>query len=140
MWQSRMPQASVSKGQIVNIIEQARRAYSPQTSALRIGRSAEHQLFSESTLRLRRTAANLPHGFSDFAEAIHANRAIWTHFATQVADDENALSEDLRSRIFYLSEFTSFHSSKVLKNEADIGPLIEINTAIMRGLSATKAM
>lgn len=124
----------------MNIIEQARQAYSPQTSALRIGRSAEHQLFSESTHRLRQTAAKLPHNFAAFAEAIHTNRAIWTHFAAQVADDDNALSEDLRARIFYLSEFTSFHSRKVLKNEAGIGPLVEINTAIMRGLSATKAV
>jgi len=124
----------------VNIIEQARQAYSPQTSALRTGRSAEHQLFSEATSRLRKTASNLPNNFAAFAEAIHANRAIWTHFAAQVADDENALSEDLRARIFYLSEFTSFHSRKVLKQEADIGPLIEINAAIMRGLSPARDM
>lgn len=124
----------------MNIIEQARQAYSPQTSALRTGRSAEHQLFSESTHRLRRTSAQLPRGFADFAEAIHANRAIWTHFAAQVADDENALSEDLRARIFYLAEFTSFHSSKVLKQQADIAPLIEINTAVMRGLSTMKEL
>jgi len=119
----------------VNIIEQARQAYSPQTSALRIGRSAEHQLFTEATSRLRRTASQLPKGFAAFAEAIHANRAIWTHFAAQVADDHNALSEDLRARIFYLSEFTSFHSRKVLKGEADVAPLVEINIAMMRGLS-----
>ena len=133
-----MPQASVSKGQKVNIIEQARQAYSPQTSSLRSDRSTEHQLFSEATRRLRQTAANLPSNFAAFAEAIHANRIIWTHLAAQVADDENALSDDLRARIFYLAEFTSFHSGKVLKNEADVGPLIEINTAIMRGLSGTK--
>ncbi|MDA9207957.1 flagellar biosynthesis regulator FlaF [Octadecabacter sp.] len=119
----------------MNIIEQARQAYSPQTSSLRIGRSAEHQLFSETTNRLRSAAAQLPKGFAAFAEAIHANRAIWTHFASQVADEENALSDDLRARIFYLSEFTAFHSRKVLKGEADIAPLIEINIAMMRGLS-----
>ncbi len=119
----------------MNITDQARHAYAPKTSALRTGRSAEHQLFSEVTNRLRTTVNQLPSGFPAFAEAVHANRAVWTHLATQVADNDNALAEDLRARIFYLAEFTTFHSRKVLKGAADIGPLIEINTAMMRGLS-----
>lgn len=121
----------------MNIIDQAQQAYAPKTSALRTGRSAEHQLFSEVTVRLKRAGDRLPSGYPAFAEAIHANRAVWIHLATQVADDDNALSEDLRAQIFYLAEFTSFHSRKVLKGEADIGPLVEINTAMMRGLSPT---
>lgn len=119
----------------MNIIAQAQNAYAPKTSALRSGRSAEHQLFCEVTNRLRATSKHLPKGFPDFAEALLANRTIWTHLAVQVADDENALSQDLRAQIFYLSKFTSIHSSKVLKGEADIAPLIDINTAMMRGLS-----
>ena len=119
----------------MNIIDQARQAYAPKTSVLGTGRSAEHHLFSEITARLRETAARLPDQFPAFAEAIHANRAVWTHMATQVAEDDNALSEDLRARIFYLAEFTNFHSRKVLKGQAAIAPLVEINTAMMRGLS-----
>ncbi len=119
----------------MNIINQAQLAYAPKTSALRTGRSTEHQLFSDVTSRLRATADRLPSEFPAFAEAVHANRAVWTHLATQVADDDNALSEDLRARIFYLAEFTTFHSRKVLKGEADVTPLIEINAAMMRGLS-----
>lgn len=135
-----MPQTSVPKGPDVNIIDQARQAYAPKTSALRTGRSAEHQLFSEVTSSLRATAARLPSGFPAFAEAIHTNRAVWTHLAAEVADDDNALTEELRARIFYLAEFTNFHSRKVLKGEADIAPLIEINTAIMRGLNSKEAL
>lgn len=60
--------------------------------------------------------------------------------AVQVADDENALTDDLRARIFYLAEFTAFHSTKVLKGEADIAPLLEINTAMMRGLAASEGL
>ena len=119
----------------MNIIDQAQQAYAPKTSPLRTGRTAEHQLFSEVTNRLRITGDRLPSGFPAFAEAVHANRAVWTHLAAQVADDDNALSEELRARIFYLAEFTAFHSRKVLKGDADIGPLIEINTAVMRGLN-----
>jgi len=119
----------------VNIIDQARHAYAPQTSPLRTGRSTEHQLFSEITTRLKQTSARLPSGFAAFAEAVHANRAVWTHLAIQVADKDNDLSPDLRARIFYLAEFTAFHSQKILRGKAGIAPLIEINTAIMRGLN-----
>ena len=119
----------------MNIIDQAQQAYSPKTPVLRTDRSVEHQLFTEVTNRLRTAAAALPSGFPAFAEAVQANRAVWTHLATQVAEDENALSKDLRARIFYLAEFTTFHSRKVLKGEADIAPLLEINTAMMRGLN-----
>nr|WP_268821690.1 flagellar biosynthesis regulator FlaF [Octadecabacter dasysiphoniae] len=127
--------ASVPKGPDVNIIDLAHQAYAPKTSALRSERSTEHQLFSEITAQLRNTASRLPAAFPKFAEAVHANRAVWTHLATQVADGDNALSDDLRARIFYLAEFTAFHSRKVLKGEADITPLIDINTAMMRGLN-----
>ncbi|MCF2871616.1 flagellar biosynthesis regulator FlaF [Octadecabacter sp. G9-8] len=119
----------------MNIIDLAHQAYAPKTSALRSERSTEHQLFSEITAQLRNTASRLPAAFPKFAEAVHANRAVWTHLATQVADGDNALSDDLRARIFYLAEFTAFHSRKVLKGEADITPLIDINTAMMRGLN-----
>lgn len=119
----------------MNIIDLAHQAYAPKTSVLRTERSAEHQLFSEITSRLRYAANQLPNSFPQFAEAIHANRAVWTHLAAQVAEGDNALSEELRARIFYLAEFTAFHSRKVLKGEADISPLIDINTAMMRGLN-----
>lgn len=119
----------------MNIIERAQQAYAPRTPALRTERATEHQLFSDTTNRLRRAAKDLPKSFPQVAEAIQSNRAVWTHLAAQVADDENALPRDLRARIFYLAEFTSFHSRKVLKGEADIAPLIEINVAMMRGLS-----
>jgi len=119
----------------VNIIDQAHQAYAPKTSALRTSRSTEHQLFMEATIQLRKAATLQETNFAAFAEAIHANRAIWTHLATQVAEDDNALSDDIRARIFYLAEFTSFHSNKVLQGDAEIGPLVDINTAMMRGLS-----
>ena len=124
----------------MNIIDQARQAYAPVSSALRTGRSLEHQLFTDVTQRLRQTHQNLPAGFPAFAEAVYANRAVWNHMAVQVSDDENALTDDLRARIFYLAEFTAAHSAKVLRGEADIAPLLEINTAMMRGLAGSEGV
>ncbi|PHQ86809.1 MAG: flagellar biosynthesis regulator FlhF [Thalassobium sp.] len=125
----------VPKGHDVNVIEQARQAYAPAKSPLRTGRSAELQLFSETTARLRNAATSPKANFAALTEALHDNRTLWTHLAAEVADDENELSQDLRARLFYLAEFTTYHSRKVLRGEADVAPLIEINTAVMRGLS-----
>ena len=45
---------------------------------------------------------------------------------------------DLRARIRALGAFTQAHTSKVLRDGAPLGPLIEINTAVMRGLSGAR--
>jgi flagellar protein FlaF len=45
------------------------------------------------------------------------------------------LPRALRAQIFYLAEFTRQHTSKVLRGDAEVTPLIDINTAIMQGLA-----
>ena len=124
----------------MNIIEQARQAYAPSASPLRSGRSVEHQLFSETTARLSQASKRRYTDFPAFVEAIHANRAVWLHLASQVAEDENNLPKELRARLFYLAEFTTAHSRKVLTGSADIQPLIDINTAVMRGLTMQESI
>lgn len=66
--------------------------------------------------------------------ALHENRRLWTLLAAAVADPDNALPAELRSRIFYLYEFTDIHSRRVLRGEAGPEPLIDVNTAMMAGL------
>ena len=73
-------------------------------------------------------------GFAALTEALHANRKLWKIFAIDVADPGNKLPKDLKARLFYLAEFTSHHTSKVLARQATAEPLLEINTAILRGL------
>jgi flagellar biosynthesis activator protein FlaF len=123
----------------VNVIEQARQAYAPANSPLRTDRSTELQIFSQTTARLRLAAAATPADFARLATALHENRRLWTLMAADVADDDNGLSPDLRAQIFYLAEFTAYHSRKVLKGEATVEALVDINLAIMRGLSGQKS-
>ena len=40
----------------------------------------------------------------------------------------------LRARLFWLYEFTASHSRAVLEGKAEATVLVEINTAVMRGL------
>lgn len=123
----------------MNVIQQARQAYAPATSPLRTGRSAELQAFGDATARMRQAAAKGPRDMPALAAALHANRRLWTLIAAEVADGDNALPAPLRAQLFYLAEFTAAHSDKILRGLAEIGPLIDINTAVMRGLSGQRA-
>ncbi len=118
----------------MNLVEQARHAYGSGSTVLRSGRSAEHQVISEVTARLK--AAD---SFAARAEALHDNRRLWIRLAADVADHDNGLPEVLRARIFYLAEFTQHYSRRVLRGEAGVDPLIDINTAVLRGLSGATA-
>ena len=114
----------------MNAIELARQAYAPSTTSIRTPRSIEAQLISEITSRLSRKDAP----YASIVTAIHDNRQMWTALAVDVADAGNALPQELRANIFYLAEFTDHHSQKFLRGEADVSALIDVNTAVIRGL------
>lgn len=119
----------------MNVIEQARQAYAPTQMAIRSDRAIEAQLLSQVTARLRRSMTENGVNFPALARAIYDNRRIWATLAISVADQDNRLPDDLRAKLFYLAEFTEHHSAKVLAGAADARALIDVNTAVMRGLN-----
>lgn len=121
----------------MNAFQQARQAYGGPQAPTRTGRQAEHQVFSQVTARLRAAADGTD--FAGVAAVLHDNRRLWTRLAADVADAANGLPGPLRAQIFYLAEFTAHHSRRVLKGEADLQALIDVNTAVMRGLGAQAA-
>jgi len=111
----------------------AQSAYNPVQSAVKTERGTEHAAFERVTAQLSR--ADRPEAsVAQKATALHDNRRLWTLMAANVADSSNALPKSLRAQIFYLAEFTLQHSRKVLSGGAPLAPLIDINTAVMRGL------
>lgn len=118
----------------MNAQTMAKRAYSSAQAPVRTARGIEYEAFARITHKLRAADPAEPGGFARLAEALHQNRQLWTLLAADVTQDENALPRDLRARIFYLAEFTHHHSVKVLNRQAEVADLIDINTAIMRGL------
>lgn len=116
----------------MNAFNTAQHAYAQTAAPIRTPRGLEYEAFARITRRLKQTADS--GSATSLAAAIHLNRQLWTLLATDVADAQNALPTDLRARIFYLSEFTAQHSRKVLHRTSDVQPLIDINTAMMRGL------
>ena len=113
----------------------AKMAYSSGTETLNTPRGTEYDALSRITRRLVAAAKHGRRGFVHMAHAVHENRRLWTLLAAGVADQDNALPEDLRARVFYLAQFTDQHSRLVLRGKASISPLIEVNTAVMRGLN-----
>ena len=114
-------------------------AYAQNSAPTRTPRDTEYEAISKITRRLKAAAAQRKTDFAGFVQALHENRRLWTVLATGVADSDNALPNDLRARIFYLAEFTEQHSSQVLGNNATVEPLLEINTAVLRGLRQMRA-
>ena len=112
--------------------------YQDQASSLstKLGKDAEIDVILKSTRRLQMANQNRNSNFSEFAAAVQVNRKLWTILASDVATSGNRLPPDLRAMIFYLSEFVQYYSSTLLKDEVEITPLLDINVAIIRGLSA----
>lgn len=118
----------------MNAINMARSAYATAAAPIKTSRSAEYEVIARITHRLQAAHDQGRDGFSALATALFENRRLWTSLAADVAEADNPLPEALRARIFYLMEFTNQHSRKVLAGDAEVGVLIDINTAIMRGL------
>lgn len=116
----------------MNASLQALQAYGA-AAQLRDPRQAERQVLAHVTARLAAAAAS--GDFARLAAALSENRRLWTRLAADVAGAGNGLPQELRARLFWLAEFTRAHSSRVLKGEAEAGPLLEINAAVMRGLA-----
>ena len=129
----------------MNATETARRAYTSNFAPIRTDRGSEYEAFAKVTRRLQaamvqsmktkaQTDARLKNTAS-LAEALQLNRKLWTVLASDVLRDDNLLPSALRASILSLNAFTGAHSSKVLRGEASVQPLIEINAAVMRGLN-----
>ncbi|MEY8842377.1 flagellar biosynthesis regulator FlaF [Cribrihabitans sp. XS_ASV171] len=115
-------------------LSHARQAYAAAAAPIRTPRNTEYEVISRITRRLRQAAQKGAAGFAELAEALHENHRLWSLLAAQVADEANALPRGLRAQIFYLAEFTHQHTPQVLAGRAGPEPLLDINTAILRGL------
>ena len=118
----------------MNALNMARTAYATTAATVKTTRGTEYEVFARVTHRLRAAHQSMKADYPGFVRALDDNRKLWTLLASDVADSENSLPKELRAQIFYLAEFTLQHTSKVLGKKADIQALVDINTAMMRGL------
>ena len=112
----------------------AQNAYGRPETPVRSQRSIEYDLFARVTKRLSAAWAARSSDFTGLVRALHDNTAMWQVLAADVAEPDNGLPKQLRARLFYLYEFTAQHSPKVLDEQCSVEVLVDINTAVMRGL------
>ena len=115
-------------------LDLARTAYAMPGTPARTLRGIEYDVFARVTHRLKTSQTGGREDFPALASALHDNRQLWTVLAADVAEPGNALPAPLRAQLFYLYEFTDQHSRKILAGAGSVDVLIDINTAVMRGL------
>ncbi len=109
-----------------------RDGYGQNPAATRSPRAIEYDVFARVTRAL--ASAEPETAFPALAAALHDNLTLWAALAADLALDGNPLPADLKARLFYLYEFTAQHTPKVLRHEATAAILVDLNTAVMRGL------
>lgn len=112
----------------------ARAAYARPEGPHRNPRDLEYDLLARATKALSQAAKLTPANFPELVAALDNNQRLWSTLAADVATPENALPAPLRAQLFYLYEFTVQHSRAVRDQNASVDVLIDINSAVMRGL------
>lgn len=109
------------------------KAYQRAATQAEPPRDLEYRAFGQVTaglVRVKEEKAPL----ALVAEAIDANRRLWNILSADCATPENQLPITLRGQIISLAMWVARYSSEVLREGADLGPLIDINRTMMEGL------
>lgn len=118
----------------MNVVERAQDGYGRNAVLMKSPRDAEYEAIARVSHRLRSAAMNRDRDYPAYVMALHENARLWTTLAIEIAEKDNGLPRDLRARLFWLAEFTGSETRKLLRNEGDVGILIEVNAAVLQGL------
>ncbi len=102
-------------------------------------RSVEYRLFAEVTRSLMAASQLDATDIGGRMTALDWNRRLWSVLATDCAQPANSLPDALRANIISLSMWVNRHTSAVMAGCETFDPLIEVNRAMMQGLSPAPA-
>lgn len=97
-------------------------------------REIEYALFRQITEALESVAATTEFAPAEWADAISRNQQLWSLIAVDLLNPANALADELKRSLLYLSEYVRRTSLKVLAGEDGLSDLIEVNKTVMAGL------
>lgn len=97
-------------------------------------RDLEYDLLARAAQRLQATQRDRARNPAAFIAAVDENERLWVALASDVAIPDNGLPAELRARLFYLYEFVNHHSNGLRAGKGSVEVLVDINTAVMRGL------
>lgn len=66
--------------------------------------------------------------------AVANNRRLWLTMQMDLLSEENALPDDLKSRLLSIAFWVGRYSLQAMKGEASVAPLIAVNKQIMEGM------
>lgn len=118
----------------MNSLKRAQSAYGAAANCVKTPKAIETDIIVRITTALSKCDKAQKQDYPAFVEALDRNRKLWSIIAADVAQSENGLPQDLRSRLFYLAEFTRTYTSKILAEKVSVTPLLEVNTAVIKGL------
>lgn len=100
-------------------------------------REIEYGLFARVTRALQSVVPD--NTGTRTAQAIVDNTQLWTELAADLAHEANELPADLKANLLSLAMYSIRHGNRVLAGTGSVGPLIDINLNIMKGLRARGA-
>ena len=112
------------------------RAYQQAAQRAETPRDVEYRLFGEVTRALMDVKSRPRSDLQAWMKALHWNRRLWAALADDCAQPANALPEATRAQVISLSLFVHRTTSEVMRQEAEIDTLIDLNRTMMQGLSA----
>jgi flagellar protein FlaF len=111
------------------------RAYQQAAQRAETPRDVEYRLFAQVTRALMDVKSVPRENIAAWMDALHWNRRVWATLADDCAQPGNALPEATRAQIISLSLFVHRTTSQVMRREADVDVLVDLNRTMMQGLS-----
>lgn len=96
----------------------------------------EYALFLQITDALERVVDPETRSLESWADAVYRNQQLWIIIATDLLLPGNALPDEMKRSLLYLSEFVRQTSMKIMAGEESIPDLIEVNKTVMAGLAS----
>lgn len=115
------------------------KAYQQAAATSENPREAEYRLFGQVTRALMVADQAPKDDMAVRVDALDWNRRMWSALASDCAASENKLPQPVRAQIISLSLWVGRHTSAVIRNQEEIGPLVDINRIIMQGLATRPA-
>ena len=109
-------------------------AYQQAAQRAETPRDIEYRLFGQVTRALMDAAEADPGQIGARMDALDWNRRLWSVLAADCSNPSNQLPVQLRANIISLSLWVNRHTSAIMRNEAEFGPLIDVNKLMMQGL------
>jgi flagellar biosynthesis activator protein FlaF len=110
-------------------------AYQQAATRAETPRDLEYRLFGQVTRALMEAAKTDRLQIAQRIDAIDWNRRLWSVLASDCADPDNKLPQQVRANIISLSIFVHKHSKLVMRGEEDFETLIDINRTMMQALA-----